>query len=304
MFLFAAGATPFMMGIAWASIYPSDDPHVIGPLVVGCVMIGVFALWETYGDVKHPLTPTYIFTASKGRQFTAPCVALSILNMSYYGTSIIWPQMIVEFYSDPTDWKRAALLSLPQGLGISLGGVLLGIFGSKIRHWQHQQTVAVFIMVLFGGLMGLGNPGNLGMMIAFLMLNLVGTGYGIYLCIAVCQMGVEQEQLGTSGGLDGCVRFAGGTSQYSFRAYSCIIGNQLMGNLVAEAVYLAIFKQQIAKYENLYIPAAAEAAGLPSDQVGTLLGLVGTDKLETTYDTAIVKAVQGAVQRVYERGIQ
>jgi hypothetical protein len=219
MFLFAAGATPFMMAISWASIYPSDDPHVIGPLVVGCVMIGVFALWETYGNIKHPLTPTYIFTAPKGRQFTAPCVALSILNMSYYGTSIIWPQMIVEFYSNPTDWKRAALLSLPQGLGISVGGVLLGIFGSEIRHWQHQQTVAVFIMVLFGGLMALGNPTNLGMMIAFLMLNLLGTGYGIYLCIAICQMGVEQKDLGTSGGLAGCVRFAGGTSKCSICAH-------------------------------------------------------------------------------------
>jgi hypothetical protein len=49
---------------------------------------------------------------------------------------------------------------------------------------------------------------------------------------------------------------------------------------------------------------AAEAAGLPSDQVTTLLGLVGTDTLSAKYDPSIVSAVQGAVQHAYERGIQ
>lgn len=212
MALFAAGATPFMMGIVWASVYPSDDPHVVAPLVVGLAIIAVFALWETYGNIKHPLTPTDMFVASWGRDFTAPCIVLSILNMSYYGSSIIWPTMIAEFYTEASDWKRAALLSVPQGLALTFGAALLMIFGSKIRHWQHQQTAAVFVMVLFSGLMALGTPNNLGMMIAFVFLSLAGTGWGIYLCIAICQMGVEQERLGSAGGLAGCVRFAGGTS--------------------------------------------------------------------------------------------
>jgi hypothetical protein len=124
--------------------------------------------------------------------------------------------MISAFYvEDPTDWKRASALSLPQGLGVTTGGVLLSIFGSKIRRWHWQHTCAITVMVLFGSLLALGNPNNMGMMIAFLFLSLVGYGWAIYLCIAISQMGVEQEELGLSGGLSGCVRFAGGTSEFS-----------------------------------------------------------------------------------------
>jgi hypothetical protein len=123
------------------------------------------------------------------------------------------PTMISAFYTTPNDWKRAALLSIPQGLAITAGGVLLSIFGSKIRHWQHQQTVAIIIMVIFGSLMGLGSPTNMNFMIACLVLSLIGYGWSIYLCIAITQMGVTQEQLGTSGGLSGSMRFAGGASK-------------------------------------------------------------------------------------------
>jgi len=185
IFLFIAGSLPFLMGIVWASIYPSTNPHVVAPLVVGCIMLVFFALWETYGNSKHPLTPTSIFTSSHGRDFTAPCIALAVINMFYYSSSIIWPTMISVFYTNGTDWKRAAALSLPQGLAITLGGTLLSIFGSRIRHWQWQQTVAVTVMVIFGSLLALGTPDNMGMMIAFLVLSLVGYGWSIYLCIAI-----------------------------------------------------------------------------------------------------------------------
>jgi hypothetical protein len=122
--------------------------------------------------------------------------------------------MISSFYvTDPTDWKRASALSLPQGLGVTTGGVLLSLFGSKIRRWQWQHTGAITVMVLFGSLLALGNPNNMVMMIAFLFLSLVGYGWAIYLCIAITQMGVEQEELGLAGGLSGCVRYAGGTSK-------------------------------------------------------------------------------------------
>jgi uncharacterized membrane protein YqjE len=187
IFLFIAGSLPFLTGIVWASIYPSTDVHVIAPLVVGCVVLVIFALWETYRNSKHPLTPISMFTSSKGRDFTAPCIALAVINMFYYSASIIWPTMILAWYTEPGDWKMAAVLSLPQGLAIMLGGVLLSVFGS--------------IMVIFGSLMSRGTPNNMGMMIAFLTLSLIGYGWSIYLCIAITQMGVEQEQLGTSGGL-------------------------------------------------------------------------------------------------------
>ena len=163
-------------------------------------------------------------------------------------------------------------------------------------------------MVIFGSLLALGTPNNMGMMIAFLVLSLIGYGWSIYLSIAITQMGVKQEQLGTSGGLSGCVRFAGGSSKrftFSFPSSFYFLSLTFIDDsIVAQAVYLAIFTSSITKWTGRFVPAAAEAAGLPASEITTLLGMIGTPKLATTYDFAIVAAVGEAVQRAYEKGFQ
>jgi hypothetical protein len=202
------------MGIVWAGVYDSNDAHVVAPLVVGAVILILFALWETFGNPKYPLTPTYVFTSSWGRDFTAPVIALSVVNMFYYSSSILWPQMITLFYTNGgTDWEYSIILSLPQGFAIFFGAILLSVFGSKLRHWHWQLTGSVFVMVLFGSLLGLVTPDNKGTMIAFLFLSQAGFGWGLYLSIAITQMGVEHRNLGVSGGISGCIRFAAGAGK-------------------------------------------------------------------------------------------
>lgn len=213
MLLFAAGAVPVLMGIVWAGIYSSSDAHVVAPLVVGFALLTLFALWETFVP-KHPITPRHIFVSSWGRDFTAPAIALGVVNMFYYSSSIIWPTMITVFYTNGgTNWKYAVVLSLPQGFAITTGAILLTVFGSKIKHWQWQLTGASFIMVLFGSLLGLVTPHNKSTMIAFVFLSQMGFGYAIYLAIAITQMGVQHKDLGIAGGISGTFRFAAGASK-------------------------------------------------------------------------------------------
>lgn len=207
------------MGIVWTTVFPSHDAHVIAPLCIGFFFLVLFALWETYGNLKHPLTPTYVFKSSHGRDLTAPCIALAVVNMFYYSSSIIWPTMIYVFYTNGgTDWRYAVILSIVQGLAISFGAVLLAYFGSKIRHWQWQLTGSVFVMVLFGTLLALGTPDNKGLMVAFVFLSQTGYGWAIYLSIAVSQMGVDHKDLDLSGGIAGVSRFAAGSSK-SYLSY-------------------------------------------------------------------------------------
>ena len=122
--------------------------------------------------------------------------------------------MIAVFYTNGgLDWKYGIVLSVVQGLAISFGAVCLGVFGSKIRHWQWQLTASVFIMVVFGVLLALGSPTNKGLMVAFVFLSQAGYGWAIYLSIAISQMGVEHRDLGLSGGISGVSRFAAGSSR-------------------------------------------------------------------------------------------
>lgn len=204
------------MGIVWAGSYGSSNAHVVAPLVVGFVLLTAFALWEHFGKPKHPIAPTHVFTSSRGRDFTAPAIALGVVNMFYYSSSILWPQMITQFYTNGgADWEYGVILSLPQGFGITTGALGLTLFGSKIRNWQWQLTVSSFVMVLFGSLLGMVTPTNKGTMIAFLFLSQVGFGWAIYLAIAITQMGVEHKDLGTAGGISGTFRFGAGASKFS-----------------------------------------------------------------------------------------
>ncbi|KAL2793082.1 fungal trichothecene efflux pump [Aspergillus keveii] len=284
-FLFIGGAVPFLMGIVWAGVYDSNDAHVVAPLVVGAVVLILFALWESFGSLRYPLTPTYVFTSSWGRDFTAPVIALGVVNMFYYSSSILWPQMITLFYTNGgTDWEYSIILSLPQGFAIFFGAILLSVFGSKLRHWHWQLTGSVFVMVLFGSLLGLVRPDNKGTMIAFLFLSQAGFGWGLYLSIAITQMGVEHKNLGVSGGISGCIRFAAGA--------------------VATSIYQTVYSKSTTKYMTEYIPKAVIAAGLDESEVPDLMAVVtGGAAALAEYSPAVAAAAQAALSDAYCKAI-
>jgi hypothetical protein len=285
MFLFAAGAIPVLMGIVWTNQFPSSDAHVIAPLVVGFFFLVLFALWESFGKATHPLTPTYMFTSSKGRDLTAPCIALAVVNMFYYSSSILWSTMIAVFYTEGgTNRRYGIVLSIVQGLAITTGAILLSFFGSKIRRWRWQLTGSVFFMVIFGVLLALGKPTNKGLMIAFVFLSQTAYGWAIYLSIAISQMGVEHKDLGHSGGISGVSRFAAGT--------------------IAASVYTTILTNTVTKWTLQYVPSAVEAAGLSAGKVPGLLAAMNTPTFAKDYPAAVVAAAGGAVQRAYEKGVQ
>jgi hypothetical protein len=110
--------------------------------------------------------------------------------------------MIAVFFTTATtDFRYAIVLTLPQNLGLIFGAVLLTSFGSRIGHWKWTLTGSVTIMVVFGALLALGNPQRKGMMLAFVFLAEMGFGWAQYLSITFIQFGVDQVELGISGGL-------------------------------------------------------------------------------------------------------
>lgn len=303
--LFVGGAVPFLMGIVWAGIYDSNDPHVVAPLVVGAFVLICFALWESFSKTRFPLTPTHVFTSSWGRDFTAPAIALGVINMFYYSSSILWPNMTTQFYTDGgARWKYAVVLSLPQGLAIAFGAFLLSTLGGKIRHWQWQLTGSVVVMVLFGSLLGIVTPFNKGTMIAFLFLSQMGFGWGIYLAIAITQMGVQQKNLGVSGGISGCIRFAAGASMFSILPmHICVICET--DKIVATSIYQTVYSNTLASRTAEYVPQAAINAGLSESKVSELMTAVsaGAAKLSQSFSPAVVTAATEALNQAYCKAI-
>ncbi|EXJ56092.1 hypothetical protein A1O7_09023 [Cladophialophora yegresii CBS 114405] len=291
--LFIAGAVPVLMGIVWTTVYPSNSPYVIGPLVAGFGCLVLFALWERFAKIKHPLTPTYVFTSSYGRDLTAPAIALGVVNMFYYSSSILWPTMIQALYTNGgTNWRYGIILSLPQGFAILAGALGLAQFGSRIRHWQWQLTGSVFVMVFFGSLLALVNTHNKGLMLAFVFLSQAGYGWAIYLAIAVSQMGVEHKDLGISGGISGVARFAAGSMGTSDN------------DRVGAAVYTTILTNTTNDWITKLVPSAALDAGLAQSRVADLMEAVGTPALAEDFSPRVVSAVAQALAEANVHGIR
>ncbi|PGH04289.1 hypothetical protein AJ79_07136 [Helicocarpus griseus UAMH5409] len=283
--LFIAGALPILMGIVWTNTYPASDPHVVASLVIGFFFIICFAIWETYGKAKHPLTPTHVFTSSRGRDFTAPAVALGVVNMFYYSSSILWPTMTTAFWATgPEDWRYAIILSLPPSIGITFGALLLSSLGGSLRNWHWQLTGSVFIMVVFGSLLALVTPTNKATMIAFAFVSNSGYGWAIYLSIAVTQMGVEHKDLGISGGIAGVFRFAAGS--------------------IAAAIYTTILTNDISKQTLNLVPQAVIKAGLPESQVASFLQSMSNSTALSKYPPAVLAASTEAAKQANVHGIR
>jgi hypothetical protein len=79
-------------------------------MFIACIAVSAFFL------IAFCVTPSRVFTASLGRNSTALYIALAVINMFSYLSSILWLTMINVFYvQDSTDWN-ASLLSTVQGL--------------------------------------------------------------------------------------------------------------------------------------------------------------------------------------------
>ena len=64
-FLSIVGVTLFLVGLqAGGYQYPWKTGKVLGPLIVGLLMLLIFPVWELYG-AKHPMVPAVIFRGQR-----------------------------------------------------------------------------------------------------------------------------------------------------------------------------------------------------------------------------------------------
>jgi hypothetical protein len=287
--LFIVSTALILTGIVYTTTLQSNDPRVIATLVAGFGLLVVFAFYETFAPLKQPLTPTHVFTRGNGRELTAPFVAGFVVTMFYYAINVIYPTQIAVLFTTPTTTFREAMVwTLPQNLGLVFGAVLLTLFGTRVGHWKWTLTGSVTVMVVFGALLALGTPDRKGMMFAFVFLAMTGFGWAQYLSIAFIQFGVDQVELGISGGLAGVARFAGGAVAIS--VYTTILANTVRTNAL-----------------RLVLPAAEAAGASAETAVAILQSLpLGAAALEKIPDVTaeMIAAAGAAYQQCYVIGLR
>lgn len=286
---FTISAAMILSGIVYVQLVPSNDPRVIGLLVAGFACLVFFGLWETFAPLKEPLTPTRLFTRNKGRTMTAPFIVGFVVTMFYFGTNILWGEMVsLYFTSEDTPAHIEYWLATVQGFGILVGGVFLSVAGNYFQHWKWQMGISIAWMTLFGGLLAYVTPEREGPGIAFAFLSAAGFGYSQYLSITYIQFGAEQIELGIAGGLAGVSRESGGA--------------------VAVTSFQTILVSVQTRYAAQHVVPAAEAAGASPKVAQAVaealpLGAAALEKVPGL-TTAITTAAGDAFLDSYVQGLR
>lgn len=161
-----------LSGIVYVQLLPSsNDPIIIGLLVAGFACLIFFSLRETFAPLKESLTPTRMFTKNKGRALAAPFLVEFVVTMFYYGTNILWGEMVSLYFTNSiTAPPTIYWLATVQGFGILLGGLILSFGGSYFQHWKLQMGISITVMTFFGGMLAYITPSRENLRIAFAFL--------------------------------------------------------------------------------------------------------------------------------------
>ncbi|KIW76455.1 hypothetical protein Z517_11201 [Fonsecaea pedrosoi CBS 271.37] len=287
--LFTGGNLLFLMGLSWGGgQYPWKSGHVIGCIVTGVVSLVAFVLYEIYSGVHRPLVPMDIF---KNFQYDAIVVLTTVGGMIYYSMTVIYPTTLTVLYS--TDTMKVGWLSCAVGGGVQAGQVIGGLIAMRIGHINWQMVFASIVMAVFIGGLAAQTKDTLALSTAFATLGSFGVGYIENLAATAATFVIkDQKQMGTSNGIFGSIRSAGG--------------------VLATTIYLVILTNRMnTNTKNMIIPTVVEA-GLPDSSIAAFLTALNsgvasalqavpgvTEKIILAGETAYLAAYTDAFQKVF-----
>jgi hypothetical protein len=197
--------------------------------------------------------------------------------------------MIAVFYTTPaSSIGESLVLTLPSNLGLVGGALIFAITGHHIGHWKLTLILSFGLAVVFGGLLALVSPYNKSLMTGLIFCQQFFFGWAQYEAVAFVQLGVDQLNLGASGGLAGVARFGGGS--------------------LAVAVYTSVLtNSQSKKAMDLVVKAGMEN-GLTQAAATQLLGALslGAQAIAAVpgINPAAIAAAGGAFMESYAYGLK
>jgi len=283
--LYGAGQLLILLGLAWGgAAYSWTSAHVLGTLVLGCVLIVLFALYEVFMPLHQPLLPMKIL---KNKNYIAVVIAGSVGQMVFFALSILWPQQIAALYT--TDNVKIGWMSCTSGLALAVGEIVMGPLLKPLGHTKLQLIFSAIGLTAFLGAMGASNQNTMHMAIAFTILAGFFTGW-LELVVLVANGLVNLPQdLGLANGFLGSVRNTAGT--------------------ISISIYVAILERRLAVNLPQDVTAAAVSAGLPTANVPALFEAIANGTATAMskvpgINTKIEGAVGSALQDAYSQSFR
>ncbi|CAK7207711.1 hypothetical protein SEUCBS139899_010522 [Sporothrix eucalyptigena] len=279
MIIFTGLSVLILLALNWGgSTYAWTDAHVLAPLIIGCLLVPIFGLYETYMPLEQPILPVKLL---KNRAYVAIVVVACIGQMSYFALAILWPEQIEYLYT--TDNITIGWMSLTSGIALIIGEVIFGTLLKVIGHTRIQLIVSTCALFVF--LAALGGTTHKNQNYPLVFTTMAGFFSGWLDIVTSVANGLVNEpgDLGLANGFLGSMK-------------------QLVGT-IAVSVYVAILSNRYAVNYPKDVTAAALAAGLPESSLadtfaaltnGTAAALDAVPGMTTAIEEAITAGTKTA----------
>ncbi|KAF9870587.1 hypothetical protein CkaCkLH20_11893 [Colletotrichum karsti] len=277
---YSGGLLCVLLALSWGGRqYAWDSAHVLSTLIIGFVLLVVFVLYEVYWPLASPLLPMNLF---KIRNFVVAVIVGSVGQMPFYALNVLWPTQITNLYT--TDNISIGWMSCTTGAALAAGEVMFGPLCKRSGRLKLQMIVSVLGLVIFCGLMALGNENRQGLAIAMTVLVGIFVGWIELICIVLAGLVIPPENIGSGSAFFASARAVSGT--------------------IATSIYLAIYSNRSSSLLPGKVRVAAVAAGLSADRIEEVLQALASGKPAGIdairgMTPAIKTAVQAAQKAVY-----
>ncbi|KAK0612703.1 Efflux pump FUS6 [Lasiodiplodia hormozganensis] len=270
--LFIGSSTTILLALDWAAgTYPWSDAHVIAPLVIGCVLLIIFCIYEWRARTDGLLA--HVFFRS-GRNFPLSVTAFTVEGYLFYSAvTAITPQLILHLAWSTTPWT-IAVRQLSYLLPVFFASIPITWYSTRYRDIRSPLVLCFALFLAVTIAYACVAPHWSDAQYGLNVLCAVGQAGPLTLLVAAVQFSAPHQFLSTATGL-----------AFSARA---------IGGAVGSAVLDAIVKGYMASHYDGAVTRAAEEAGLAAELVEMVVAAMGEGEGATSVE-ALGEVVAGQV---------
>lgn len=272
--IFIPGLLLFSYALTSASgVYPWSDDRIIGPLVVGSVLLVVFLLYEwkftRTGMLNHKL-----FSGS--RNFGIALCLITVDGLIFFCSNQYFAYGIAVLYSQSL--FTAALEYTPAWWTLLVATIAAGIYCSRTKTVRLPMTVAFASFTIFCALMAINNPSTRWYPMAFSPFFGIGVGVALNTLVTVSQLSTPPELIALATGL--------------------MIGMRSVGGTIGLSIFQAIFSDTLNKQIPAKVGAAVTPFGFNPEYLPGLIGGLSTG------NATLLGSIPGVTPQVIQAGGQ
>ncbi|KAF7327302.1 Efflux pump FUS6 [Mycena kentingensis (nom. inval.)] len=206
-FLILASSTLLVLSLTWASgTYEWNDPHVVAPLTVGCLVAVAFIFWE-WKIPEFPVIPIYIF---KQRIVVGAGITQTINGF----LTVVQVFYLPTFYQLAYGYSpvKSGLMVLPLTLVQTLMSTASGLVVTATGRYRELILSGWAIWAVGLGLMAtLNERSNLGQQLGFALLTGIGVGQTFQPSLVAIQGALDRKDMAVVTAMRSFARNIGGT---------------------------------------------------------------------------------------------